>query len=175
MSTWLMLVAAVLLGAGAQDPAKPVFPKKSGVFAMTAEGPVELKVSGEPNQVEKSTTFRCFYAPKDYDKIPTVSSLQSFYVSAMGWAPRDLYIIVGRDMLSNPSEKYQRLRGRAVTQGAIAFQVVSADLESPAFVEQAITRLSTDPTAEAYVVLELTSTAGLSNRSYPVKLERPKK
>jgi hypothetical protein len=175
MPTVMMLLAALFVTIGAQDPAKPAFPKKSGIFAMTPQGPVELKISGEPNRIEKTNGVRCFYSPKDYDKIPVVEAIDSFYVSAMGWEARDVYIIVGRELLSNPSDKYQRLRGRSVTRGAVAFQVIPDELSIPGFVDQVARKLSSDPEAEIYVVLELHSTGGMTDRSYPVKVQRPAK
>jgi hypothetical protein len=175
MPAVMLLVAALLMTAGVQDQKKPAFPKKSAIFAMTAQGPVELKISGEPNRIALTNGVRCFYSPSDYDKIAVVDSIESFYVSAMGWEARDMYVIVGRELLSNPSEKYLRLKGRSVPRGAVAFQVLSEELGTPGFLEQVARRLSSDPAAELYVVLELHSTGGMTDRSYPVKIQRPSK
>jgi hypothetical protein len=176
MPALFILIAALLLPQSPQAPAK-AYPKKSGIFAMTTQGPVELKVSGEPTRIELSNVVRCYYAPDSFDRIQAVEALESFYVNLMGWVPRDLYIVVGRDQLTNPTVKYQRLTGRAVNRGAIAFQIVSDDLR-PAFVEQAARRLSpsgtVDATTEVYVVLELRNRDGLSDRAYPVRIRSAK-
>jgi hypothetical protein len=59
----------------------------------------------------------------------------------------------------------------------VAFEVVSADLE-PGFLLRALRRLAPGGTAnadiEAYIVLELKSTTGLNDRSYPVRITVPK-
>ena len=180
MSSFVMLLAAVLLPFAQQNPAasKPSFPKKSGVFAMTPAGALELKISGEPARLELSNTTKVYYAPEAFDAIPVVESVQSFYVNMMNWGPSDLYLVVGRDQLANPSDRHVRLNGRAITRGLVAVQIVADDLASRAFIEQAVRRLSGsggfDASTEAYVVLELRNSAGLSDRAYPVRLSLAK-
>ena len=72
--------------------------------------------------------------------------------------------MIGRDGLVNSKDNYRRLAGRVVQRGAVAFEVLSADLEKPAFVMRAIRQLA-PPTAnlaelEVYLVLDLRSTVG---------------
>jgi hypothetical protein len=173
----ILLVAALVVPLSLQQPAKQALPKKAGIFAMTPQGAVELKVSGEPNQIDRANGVKCYYPPDSFDRIPSVESVESFFVNMMDWAPRDLYIVVGRDRLTNPTEKYQRLNGRAVNRGPVAFRIVADDL-SPAFLAQAARRLSptgtVDEATEVYLVLELRSTAGLNDRAYPVRIRIPK-
>jgi hypothetical protein len=173
----ILLIAALLVPLG-QAPAKPAYPKKSGIYAMTSQGPVELKVSGERNQVEGDFRLKCFFSPDSFDKIPAAEAVQSFYVSTMGWAAKDIYIVIGRDGLVNSKDNYRRLAGRAVQRGAVAFEVLSVDLETPGSVLRAITQLA-PPTAvlaelEAYLVLDLRSTAGMNDRAYPIRIQIPK-
>lgn len=174
----ILLIAALLAPLGTQAPAKTAYPKKSGIFAMTSQGPVELKVSGERNYVQGDLELRCFFSPDSFDRIPAAESVQSFYVSAMGWTPRAIYIVVGRDGLVNSKDKHRRLAGREVRRGAVAFEVFSVDLETPDFVLRAIKQLA-PPTAtlaevEAYLVLDLHSTTGLNDRAYPVRIQIPR-
>jgi hypothetical protein len=180
MPALVMLIAALLLPAGpwaAQAPAK-AFPKKSGIYAMTPQGPVELKISGERNDVEKAIGLKSFYSAESFDQIPAAESVQSFYVSAMGWQAQGLYLVVGREALTNSLDKYQRLAGRVVMRGAVAYEVQSVDLASTAFVRGAIQRLApagaADASIEAYLVLELASTTGLNARTYPIRIQVPR-
>jgi hypothetical protein len=181
MPALVMLIAALLLPAGTwagQAPGKVVYPKKSGIFAMTPQGPVELKVSGERNAVELAIGLTSFYSADSFDRIPAAESVQSFFVSAMGWQAKGLYLVVGREALTNSLDKYQRFAGRVVMRGAVAFEIQSADLESPDFVLRAIRKLApagiADPEVEAYLVLELRSTSGLNDRTYPIRVQVPK-
>jgi hypothetical protein len=181
MPALIVLLAALLalpLPLPAQAPAKPAYPKKSGIFAMTSQGPVELKVSGERNFVPGDMRLRCFFSPNSFDKIPAAESVQSFYVSAMGWAPRGIYLVIGRDGLVNSLDNYRRLTGRVVTRGAVAFEVLSADLETPGFVTSAIRQLAPAGAnlseVEAYLVLDLRSTSGMNDRAYPIRVQIPK-
>jgi len=97
------------------------------------------------------------------------------YTNMIDWRPKDLYVAVGRDRLTDPLKGYQRLTGRVVTRGVVAFQIVCDDLE-PASLAQAM-RWPTASDAErsdAYLVLELRSIAGLSDRAYPARITMPK-
>jgi hypothetical protein len=183
MPALVALVALLLLPAGpfapeSQAARKHAYPSKSGIYAMTSEGPVELKVSGERNDVELAIGLQMYYSPESFGRIPAVDSVRSFYVSAMGWAPKDVYMVVGRDRLTNSLDKYQRLNSRVVSRGVLAFEILSADLESPEFVARTIRRLAPagvgDADLEAYLVLELRSQAGLNDRAYPVRIRLPK-
>jgi hypothetical protein len=177
----LMIAATcllLLLGSAAAQPAgKPVYPKKMGIYAMTPQGPVELKVSGERADVELTNGLKCFYSADSFDRIPKAELVQSFYVSAMGWVPRGLYLVVGRDGLVNSQDRYQRFTERMVLRGAVAFEVFSVDLQSPGFILRAIRKLApaglADSEIEAYLVLELKSTSGLNDRSYPIRISVP--
>lgn len=181
----LVTVIALLLlplgpwGQPSQASGKPAFPRKPGIYAMTPQGPVELKVSGERNEVEMAGLLKSYYPPDSFDRIPVAESVRSFYVSAMGWKPRGVYLVVGREYLTNAFEKYQRLNGRVVMRGAVAFEIQSADLESPDFVLRTIRRLAptglSDADIEAFLVLELRSEAGLAGRTYPVKIRIPER
>ena len=158
--------------------AKPVWPRNAGVYAMTAQGPLGLKISGERSAVDKALGLKVIYSSRDLDRIPVADTVQSFFVNMADWTPKDLYMVVGRDRLTDPLTKYQRLSARAVTRGVVAFEIVSTDLE-PAFLLRAIRRLTpagvADADIEAYVVLELKNAAGLNDRSYPVRITVPKK
>jgi hypothetical protein len=181
MHALIVLLAALLAfpaAPSAQAQAQPAYPKKAGIFAMTSQGPVELKVSGERNFVQGDQRLKCYFSPDSFDKIPAAESVLSFYVSTMGWAPRDIYLVIGRDGLVNSMDNYRRLAGRMVTRGAIAFEVLSADLENPDFVMRAIRQLA-PPGAnladvEAYLVLDLRSTSGMNSRAYPIRVQIPK-
>jgi hypothetical protein len=181
MPALIILLAALLafpVPLPAQAPAKSAYPKKAGIFAMTSQGPVELKVSGERNYVQGDQRLKCFFSPNSFDKIPAAETVQSFYVSAMGWAPRDIYLVLGREGLVNSMDNYRRLAGRAVMRGAVAFEVLSVDLENPDFVMRAIRQLA-PPGAnlaevEAYLVLDLRSTSGMNDRAYPIRVQIPK-
>jgi hypothetical protein len=160
-----------------QTPAKPAkqkMPNKSGIYALTPEGPVLLTVSGESAPVPLSNGTKCFYSPDDYDRIPTVASLQGFYANLMDWAPKDLLLIVGREWLSNPSGRYLRLKGRATTMGVFAVRIMTEDLQSPASLDQAISRVSPDTAAEVFVVLVMESRSDLNDRAYPVRIRMAK-
>jgi hypothetical protein len=182
MSALVTLIAWLFLPPGpsslaAQASRPAAYPKKSGIYAMTPQGPVELKVSGERHDVEKAVGLQSYYSPASFDKIPTADSVQSFYVSAMGWAARGVYLVVGREGLTNMLDNYQRFAGRVVTRGAVAFELQSADLESAEFVLRAIRRLAPagvpDSDLEVYLVLDLKSTAEMTDRTYPIRIRVP--
>lgn len=180
MPAFILFVAALLVSPvpwSDQAPARRSFPKKAGIYAMTPQGPVELKVSGEKNEVEKAVVLQNYFSPDSFDKIPSAESVQSFYVSAMGWQPKGLYMVVGREYLTNSYEKLQRFAGRLVPRGAIAYEIESADLQSPEFVLRAIRRLApagvADADLEAYLVLEVRSVTGLNGRAYPIRIQVP--
>ncbi len=120
MPALLTVVMCLLLSYGsaaAQPASKQVYPKKSGIYAMTPQGAVELKVSGERNDIEHTNGVKCFYSAESFDRIPTAESVQSFHVSAMDWAPRGIYLVVGRDALINSLDCYQRFAGSVVSRG----------------------------------------------------------
>lgn len=136
-----------------------------------------MKISGELNTVQWGLGLKVFYAPGDLDRIPVADTVQSFFVNMLEWKPKDLYMVVGRGRLTDPETRYQRLSARAVTRGAVAFEVISTDLE-PGFLLRTIRRFAPAGTAdediEAYIVLELKSAAGLNDRCYPVRIAVPK-
>jgi hypothetical protein len=197
MPALVVLLATTLLvssvSAPQQPPGQPALPRKSGVFAMTSQGAVELRISGEADTVDntqanlglgqqsanRSATnmVKCYFSAKDIERIPVVESLQSFYVNMIGWSPRDLFMVVGREALINQTEKYQRFVGRAVNRG-IAFVVSAADLESPAALLQSIKKLAPAGVPvdqlEVYVVLAVRNSEGLTPRAYPVRIAVPK-
>ncbi len=163
--------------AAAQTPDKPAFPKKMGFFAMTSDGPVELKVSGEPAEVDLALGLKSFYSADSFDKIPKAKWVRSFYVSAMNWVAWRLYLVVGREALVDSLNHYQMLSSSVISRGVIAFEVVSPDLQNLAFIRQAILKLAPkgvpEDQLEAYIVVELKSTMGLNNRNYPIKISVP--
>jgi hypothetical protein len=197
MPALVVMLATTLLvssvSAPQQPPGQPALPKKSGVFAMTPQGAVELKISGEADTVDntqanlglgqqsvnRSATnmVKCYFSAKDIERIPVVESLQSFYVNMIGWSPRDLFMVVGREALVNQTEKYERFVGRTVNRG-IAFVVSAADLESPAALLQSIKKLAPAGVPvdqlDVYVVLAVRNSEGLTPRAYPVRIAVPK-
>jgi hypothetical protein len=176
MPNLIMLFAAVWMSAILQAPekqAKPKLPSKSGIYALTAGGSVLLTVSGESAPIPLTNGTRCFYAADDYDRIPTVVSLEGFYANMMDWKPKDLLLIVGREWLSSPSGRYLRLKGRATTHGVFAVRILAEDIQSPASLDQATSRVSPDAGAEVFVVLVMQSQSNLNDRFYPVRVQRP--
>lgn len=175
----LALVFVLLSSAlsAAQPPAKVKYPGKSGIYAMTSDGPVELKVSGEPNNVSGALKLESFYSADSFDKIPTATWVRSFYVSAMNWVARRLYLVVGREALVDSLNHYQMLSSSVISRGVIAFEVTSPDLQDLSWIRQVIMKLKPADVAEdqleAYIVLELKSTSGLNNRNYPIKISVP--
>ncbi len=171
----LALVSCAIVAA--QKAPKVKYPGKSGVFAMTPQGAVELKVSGEPNEVPGAIGIQNFFSAEDFDKIPKVESVNSFYVSAMGWAVRRVYLVVGRDGLVNSLDRYQMFSTSIVSRGVVAFEVVSPDLQDPGYIVRSARKLAKPGTPvqdiEAYLVLELKGTTGLSPRNYPVRVMMP--
>lgn len=161
----------------AQTKSKPTYPKKSGIYALTPQGPVELTVSGERNNVELALDLQCYYSPESFDKIPRAESVNSFYVSAMGWSARRVILVVGRDALVHSFDRYQLFSGSVENRGVVAFEVFAPDLLSPDFMRSAIRKLTPPGTAkadiEAYVVLELRSSAGMNGRAYPIRINVP--
>ncbi len=147
------------------------WPSRAGVYAMTAQGPVELIVNGERGGVRLALGQQLRYDPREIDRIPVADSVLSFFVRMPGWTPKDLYLVVGRERLIDPMTKYQRLAGRAITREVAAYQIIANDLE-PASLAKAIGRLTPKgkTNAEAYVVLELKSTADLNDRAYPIRI-----
>jgi hypothetical protein len=178
MPALVLLIAALLVPPSLQPPAAQAYPKKSAIYAMTAQGPVELKVSGERNFVQGDFRLKAFFSPNSFDKIPVAESVRSFYVNAMGWAARGVYLIVGRDGLVNSTENYKRLAGRVLQRGAIAFEVMSADLDDPAFILTATRQIAPAGAnlaeLEVYLVLDLRSTSGMNDRAYPVRVQLEK-
>jgi hypothetical protein len=179
----LTALLSLLLPPGpgmAQDPgrapAQTVWPKRPGVYAMAPNGPVELKISGERNDVDRALGLKVVYSPGDIDRIPVADTVQSFFVNMVDWTPRDLYMVVGRDRLIDPLTRYQRLSARAVTRGLLAFEILATELE-PASLLSAIRRLAPGGAAgagiEAYIVFELKSATGLNDRAYPVRIKVP--
>ena len=171
------LIAAGLLlclpGLSFVQPSPAQVPDRPGVFAVTDKGPVEMAVFGEQRRVEGAIdTFA--YAPAELERIPAVQSVKAFYVNVMGWLPKDLYLIVGTKRLATPRDRYRRLNGRAYSKGPILYEVVTEKLE-PAALEQEYRRLAGKARAgedvRAFVVLELSSQAGLNRRCYPVQVE----
>ena len=180
MPARIAILLCVLLSCGsaaAQSPDKPKFPKKMGIYAMTSEGPVELKVSGEPNNVAGALKAESFYSADSFDKIPKAAWVRSFYVSAMNWVAWRLYLVVGREALVDSLNHYQMLTSSVISRGVVAFEVTSPDLQDLGFIRRAIKKLAPagvpDDQLEAYIVIELKSTAGLNNRNYPVKISVP--
>jgi hypothetical protein len=184
MPSLTVLLWLLLLPFGswtATDPgrvqANTVWPKKAGVYAMAANGPVQMKISGERSDVKWALGLKVNYSPGDLDRIPAADTVQSFYVNMADWGPKDLYVVVGRDRLIDPLTKYQRLSARAITRGLVAFEVIASEFE-PASLLRVVRSLApagvADADIEAYIVLELKNTAGLSDRSYPVRITVPK-
>jgi hypothetical protein len=180
MPARLAILLCLLVSCGsaaAQSPAKPSFPKKMGIYAMTSDGPVELKVSGEPAEVALAIGLKSFYAADSFDKIPKATWVRSFYVSAMNWVAWRLYLVVGREALVDSLNNYQMLSTVVHSRGVIAFEVVLADLQNLAWIRQAIMKLAPAGVAQAdlepYLVLELKSTSGLNNRNYPIRISVP--
>ena len=173
---WLALLGVCTMAA-AQTTTKPVYPKKAGVYAMTPQGPVELTVSGERNEVALVLDPQCVYPADALDKIPRAESVNSFYVSAMGWSARRVILVVGREALLHSYDRYQLFSGTVVNRGVVAFEVYAPDLVSPEFMRNAIRKLTPRGTpqseVEAYVVLELRSSAGMNGRAYPIRISVP--
>jgi hypothetical protein len=180
MPARLAVLLFLLLSCGvssAQPAPKVKYPGKSGIYAMTAQGPVELKVSGEPSSLLGTLKQQTFYSADAFDKIPKVDAVRSFYVSAMGWAPKRLYLVVGREALVDSQDRFQLFTAGTASRGVVAFEVLSPDLLSPAFVLGSIRKLAPagvpDSELEVYLVLELKNTAGLTARSYPIRIDIP--
>jgi hypothetical protein len=180
MRAFLAVVTCLLLSCAsviAQPKSKPVYPKKSGIYAMTPQGPVELTVSGERNNIELGLNLQCLFAAESFDRIPRAESVNSFYVSAMGWSAQRVVLVVGRDALVNSQDRYQLFSGTVQSRGVVAFEVYAPDLRSPAFVRNAIRKLTprdgSDGELEVYVVLELRSSAGMNGRAYPIRINIP--
>lgn len=173
LGSWIAVGAITAL-----PQAKQAFPKKAGIYVLTAQGPVELTVSGERSEEPHVIGLKTYYSPDSFDRIPTADSVRSFFVSLMDWTPKGLFLVVGRDGLTNSLDKYQRFAGRMVPRGAVAVEVLSSDLESPEFILRAIRKLApagvADANLEAYIVLELKSAAGLNDRAYPIRIAVPK-
>jgi hypothetical protein len=174
VATCFLLSCALVV---AQPKSKPVYPKKSGIYAMTPQGPVELTVSGERNNIELGLNLECFFSAESFDKIPKAESVNSFYVSAMGWSARRVILVVGRDALVKSYDRYPLFNGTVENRGVVAFEVFAPDLRSPDFMRSAIRKLTPAGVApsevEAYVVLELKSSAGMNGRSYPIRVSVP--
>jgi hypothetical protein len=176
--TALFLLSGLLLcppSAAAFGPDAVQMPDRPGVFAVTNRGIVELPVFGERREVQDAIdSFH--YVAEELDRIPIVPSVSSLYVNVMGWTPRDLYLIVGRKKLATPRDNYRRLNGQAFSKGPILFEVVTKKLE-PAELEKEYRRLAgkkrPGDDVRAFVVIELSSQAGLSRRCYPVQVEMP--
>jgi hypothetical protein len=176
--TTLVLLTGLLLCppcTAATEPGSPQLPDRPGVFAVTERGTVELPVFGEQRKVEGAIeTFA--YAESDLERIPVVASISALYVNVMGWTPKDLYLIVGRQRLATPRDDYRRLNGRAYSKGPILFEVVTEKLE-PEALEKEYRRLAkkkrSGEDVRAFVVLELISQAGLNRRSYPIQVDLP--
>ncbi len=184
MSVRPIAVLALVLGLASLSAAAPPgakvkvkYPSKMGIYAMPSQGAVELTVSGEATEVAGALRLQCYYSPADLDKIPKVESMRSFYVSAMGWAARRIYLTVGRTGLVNSVEHYQLLPGVIVPRGVVAFEVELSDLRDPDFIARTARKLAPagmpDSQIEAYLVLELMSRTGLSPRNYPVQIVLP--
>ena len=177
MTAMFLLMALLLYPPyeAASEPASPQLPDGPGVFAVTDRGIVELPVFGEQRKVEGAIDTFVFPAA-ELDRIPVVLSISAIYVNVMGWTPKDLYLIVGRKRLATPRDNYRRLNGRAYSKGPILFEVVTEKLE-PGALEQEYQRLAgkkkSGDDLRAFVVLELTSQAGLNRRSYPIQVEIP--
>src|SRR5512139_2325107 len=81
-----------------QDPVGPpanvVWPRTAGVYAMTAQGVLELRISGERSTPYLVLDSKVVYAPGDFDQIPAADTVQSFYVNMVNWQPKDLYLVV---------------------------------------------------------------------------------
>lgn len=152
-------------------PAQP--PDRSGVFAVTDRGTIELTGYGERHRQEHAIDSFSF-TPSALDQIPVVSSVRAFYVNMMGWVPKDLYLIVGRKRLATPRDEYHPLTGRAYSRGPVLFDVVTEELE-PAKLEQAYRKLASKKRSgedvRPFIVLELNNRSGLDARSYPIRVE----
>jgi hypothetical protein len=176
--TAIFLLTGLLLCppcAAAFEPAAGQLPDRPGVFAITNRGTVELPVFGEQRNVEGAIDSFAF-AASDLDRIPIVPSISSLYVYLMGWTPKDLYLIVGRKKLATPRDDYRRLNGQAFSKGPVLFEVVTSKLE-PAELEKEYRRLAgkkrPGEDVRAFVVIELSSQAGLNRRTYPVQVVMP--
>ena len=178
MPTMIMLFAALWMTLAAeapQKPAKPKLPSKSGIFALTTAGPIELKVSGESAPQMLTNGTKCFYSAESFDRIPTIDSLQGFFANMMDWAPRGLFLIVGREGLTDPGRRFLPLRGKATSAGIFAVQIMVEEIQSPEWLDKAIRQVDSQAPADAeiYVVLQLKSQSDLNDRSYPVRIPRP--
>lgn len=166
------------LAAAAPPGPKVKFPSKMGIYAMTGQGPVELKVSGEPDNLP-GVINKTFYSADSFARIPSVDSVRSFYVSAMGWTFRRAYLVVGRDALVDAQTRFQLCTAGTISRGVVAFEVVSSDFQSAPFIREAVRKLAPAGAPEAdlevYLVLELRNTEGLNARNYPVRIGVPAK
>jgi hypothetical protein len=166
----LWCVTGVAQGkAAAQSPAAPA----PGVFAVTGLGSIELSVFGERAFVAYDMNPKVFYPPGSFDRIAAADDIQAFVVNMAGWAPRELYMVVGRKRLSSPFQKNARLVGRVLSKGTTLIQVVSEGFDLPSLQRDYLRLLSRNATgedAEAFVVLELKNRDDLNDRSYPLRI-----
>lgn len=183
--TILCLLAALILVPPAQPsqaapaqapqaaPASP--PDRTGVFAVTDRGTIELTAFGERQSVEAAIdTF--VYRPGAVEQIPSVASVRSFFVNMLGWTPKDLYLIAGHKRLSTPRDDYRRLLGRAYRRGPVLYEVLTERLEPDVLWKEYRSLAGKKGVQEgvaAFVVLEITSETGLNRRGYPIRVEWP--
>jgi hypothetical protein len=167
---WLFLCPALQAAA---PPPNIQLPDRPGVFAVTDHGVVEMTVFGEPRQGNYSIPS-IVYGSTELDQIPVVSSIRSIFVNMMGWRPRTLYLLVGRQRLASPSSDYQRLNATINPRGVVRFEVLSHEFQ-PEELQKSYRRLTSksqpgDDT-RAFIVLGLSNQTGQPGRSYPVQVE----
>ncbi|MCX6544370.1 MAG: hypothetical protein NTV05_08140 [Acidobacteria bacterium] len=160
------------LHAAAQPPNFRI-PNRPGVFAVTNQGVVEMTVFGERRSEEYSIPS-FVYGSTELDQIPIVASIRSIYVNMMGWSPRDLCLIVGRQRLATPRDDFRRLIWKFNPRGVVSVDIVSQEFQPEAlqkYQKHLTSNSRPGDDVRAFIVLELRSQSGLAARGYPVQVE----
>ena len=147
-----------------------------GVFAITSQGLVELKIFGEDSSAQQQLGPTSFYRPGIPEQIVSSGSVQSLLVNLPDWGVGALHMVVSRGQLRTHLEHSFRLRTTTIPLGPGATQIFSADLaggELQAEYRRRVPAGTTGPDAEAFLLLETRSAVGLKARTYPIRLQFP--
>ncbi len=172
-----LILAVILFGCMFGDRtsrAEQRWDQPPGVYVVTGDGPVRLHTYGEQTRAYDTGSMVFHFQAGSLDRVPTASSIKSIVVDMLGWKPRSLHFVVGRDQLTADFPESRQLVFRQLLVSATAVDVYCREFSSP-WVKEAYRSLSAryagEPDLpEAFFIVILNSSAGLARRAYLVRL-----
>jgi hypothetical protein len=147
-----------------------------GVYAITSDGMVQLKISGDASRVRGEVGRLFAYRPGELDRLVTLDSVLSLVLNMPDWKVQGLSLVASRAQLPRHEENHVAMLHSEVPIGLMTQQIFSESLHGAGLTadyRRLVPSGPIGPQTEAWVVLSLASTIGQDSRSFPFGIRIP--